>query len=121
MTAVKLPSEPVLDGVAEEDRPTVRNIIYMLYTLRLCVSWSVTPKDRWYEVVGLAEQKPSVEFGLHELDLIKRVDLLRVHHVAVRTGQPASVVVLVLRKSEPVVLEEQDVVIHIQRKRRFGA
>lgn len=121
MSQIKLSPEPILDGVAEEDRATVRNVIYVLHAVRLCVSWSVTPKDRGYEVVGMTDPKVVSEIGLCDLDLIKRVDLLRVQTVVVRFGQqtPASVVIFILRKSEPVVLEEQDVIVQIQRKRRF--
>jgi hypothetical protein len=45
-TPIKLPSEPVLDGVLDEDRQTVRNVIYVLHALKLCQSWSVTPKNQ---------------------------------------------------------------------------
>ena len=32
-TAIKLTSEPVLDGVLEDDRANVRNVIYVLHAL----------------------------------------------------------------------------------------
>lgn len=122
MTQIQLSPEPVLDGVSEEDRATVRNVIYVLHALKLCISWSVTPKDHGYEIVGMTDPKAATDFTLHDLDLIKRVDLLRVETVSVRTGPhvPVTLAVFVLRKSEPVVLEEQDVIVQIHRKRRFG-
>lgn len=114
--------EPCLDGVTDEDRPTVRNIIYVVNALKDFVSWSVKPEDHWYELVALTDSKSNAEIGWHELDLVKAVDRLRVDYVAVRgvAGQPGalSLIVHVLRKSEPVVLEEQDI-LRIQCKRKF--
>jgi hypothetical protein len=119
---IKLPQEPVLDGVLEEDRATVRNVIYLLHALKLCSSWSVTPKNQGYEVIGSVDCKVNTEVELRDMELIRRVDPLRVSSVSVRIlGGPNATVnlaVFVLRKSEPVVLEEQEIV-HIQRKRRF--
>jgi hypothetical protein len=119
---VKLAAEPVLDGVLDEDRATVRNVIYVLHALKLCVSWSVTPKNQGYEVNGTVDCKTNQEIELRDMELIKRVDLLRVNSVCVRVlGGPnptLSLSVYILRKSEPVVLEEQEIV-QIQRKRKF--
>ncbi len=122
--AIKLPAEPVLDGVLEEDRATVRNVIYMLHALKLCVSWSVSPKHQGYEVLGSVDTKPgaTTDVELRDMELIRKVDPLRITSVCARVlGGPnatISVVVFVMRRSEPVVLEEQEIV-HIQRKRKF--
>ena len=119
---IKLPTEPQLDGVLEEDRSTVRNIIYVMHSFKMCKSWSVLPKDHGYEVVGMVDSNSSPEIELRDMELLKRADPLRVSTVSARMigGPPVtfSIVVFVLRKSEPVVLEEQDVVC-IQRKRKF--
>jgi len=119
---IKMGDEPTLDGVADEDRATVRDLIYVVNALKGFVSWAVKPEDHWYELVALTDAKSNTEIGWHDLDLIKAVDRLRVDYVAVRgvAGQPGalSLIVHVLRKSEPVVLEEQDI-IRIQRKRKF--
>jgi hypothetical protein len=121
---IKLPSEPVLDGVLEEDRPTVRNVIYMLHALKLCVSWSVSPKQQGYEITGSVDTKPGTTTDIEhrDMELIRKVDPLRITSVCARMlGGPnatLTVVVFVMRKSEPVVLEEQEIV-HIQRKRKF--
>jgi hypothetical protein len=121
-TVIKLPSEPLLDAVLEEDRVTVRNVIYVMHSLKMCKSWSALPRNQGYEVVGLVDSATYPEVELGDLELLKRVDTLRVNTVSVRmiSGPPVtfSVVVFVLRKSEPVVLEEQDVVC-IRRKRKF--
>ena len=112
----------MLDGVLEEDRQTVRNVIYVLHALKLCQSWSVTAKNKGYEVVGSVDTKVNSLIELRDLELIKKVDPLRVNSVGasiIGGGSPTvSVVVFVLRRSEPVVLEEQEIV-QIQRKRKF--
>ena len=119
---IKMVCEPVLDGVLEEDRPSARNIIYVLHALKLCSSWSVTPKNQGYEVIGLVDTKTNSEVELRDMELIKKVDPLRVSSVSTRVmgGQnpTVSVVVFLLRKSEPVVLEEQEIM-QIQKKRKF--
>jgi hypothetical protein len=119
---IKLPAEPVLDGVLEEDRPTVRNVIYVLHALKLCQSWSVTAKNQGYEVVGSVDTRVNSTIESRDLELIRKVDPLRVSSAGMRVIGGASptlaVVVYVLRKSEPVVLEEQEI-LHIQKKRRF--
>ena len=121
-TVIKLPMEPQLDGVLDEDRITVRNIIYVMHSLKMCKSWSALPKNQGYEVVGMVDDSTYPEVDLRELELFKRVDPLRVTNVSVRmTSSPPvtfNVVVFVLCKSEPVVIEEQDVVC-IRRKRKF--
>lgn len=121
---IKLPLEPVLDGVLEEDRATVRNVIYMLHALKLCVSWSVSPKSQGYEILGSVDTKPGVstDIELRDMELIRKVDPLRITSICSRVlGGPNatfSLVVFVMRRSEPVLLEEQEIV-HIQRKRKF--
>ena len=114
--------EPVLDGVIEEDRPNVRNVIRVLSALKLCQSWSVTPKNQGYDISGSIDSKTNTEIFASDMELIKKVDLLRVDSVSVRVlGGPTptfTLAVYVLRKSEPVVLEEHEVVL-IRKKRRF--
>jgi len=114
----------VLDGVLEEDRANVRNIIYVLHALKLCISWSVSPKQQGYEISGSIENKPgiTVDVELRDMELIRKVDPLRVTSVCARMlGGPnatLTVVVFVLRRSEPVMLEEQEIV-QVKRKRKF--
>jgi hypothetical protein len=121
-TIVKIPHEPMLDGVLEEDRPNVRNVIYVLHSLKICKSWSALPKNQGYEVVGMVDTETCQEVELRDMELLKQVDPLRVNSVCTRLicGPPVtfSVVVFILRKSEPVVLEEQEVLC-IRRKRKF--
>ncbi len=121
-TVIKLPNEPLLDGVLEEDRANVRNVIYVLHSLKMCKSWSALPKNQGYEVVGIIDTETCQEVEARDMELLKRVDPLRISTVATRLicGPPVtfSIVVFILRKSEPVVLEEQEVVC-IRRKRKF--
>jgi len=57
-----------------------------------------------------------------DLELLRKVDPLRINSAGVNViggiNPTFSVVVFVLRKSEPVILEEQDI-LRIQRKRKF--
>ena len=121
-TAIKMPFEPVLDGVLDEDRLNVRNVIYVLHALNLCQSWSVTPKNKGYEIVGSVDTKINTLIEYRDLELLRKVDPLRINSAGINviggTNPTFSVVVFVLRKSEPVILEEQDI-IRIQRKRKF--
>jgi hypothetical protein len=119
---IKLPSEPQLDGVLEEDRASVRNVIYVLHSMKMCKSWSALPKNKGYEVVGLVDSAVCPEIELRDMELLKQVDPLRISSVSARmiSGPPVtfSIVVFVLRKSEPIVLEEQEVLC-VRRKRKF--
>jgi hypothetical protein len=121
-TIIKMPHEPQLDAVLEDDRPNVRNVIYVMHSLRMCKSWSALPKDKGYEVVGLIDTDTCHEIDMRDMDLIKRVDPLRINSVSARliSGPQItfSIVVFIIRKSEPVVLEEQEVV-QIRKKRKF--
>jgi hypothetical protein len=122
MGDLKLPFEPVLDGVLEEDRPNIRNVIHVLHALKICQSWSVTPKNQGYEVTGSVDTKANTDIELRDMELMRKVDPLRVTSVCARvlggSNPTVSLAVFVLRRSEPVVLEEQEVVC-IQRKRKF--
>lgn len=114
--------EPSLDGVLEEDRPTVHNVIRVLKGLKLCSAWSAVAKNQGYEVIGSIDGKINTEIFMIDMELIKTVDRLRVTSISVRVlggaNPTLTLVVYVLRKSEPIVLEEQEVVM-IRKKRRF--
>lgn len=119
---IKLPQEPVLDGVLDDDRANVRNVIYVMHALKMCKTWSVVPKDRGYEIVGMVDTETCQQVELRDMELLKKVDHLRVDSVSVRLiSGPAptlSIFVFILRKTEPVVLEEQEIVC-IRKKRKF--
>jgi hypothetical protein len=111
----------VLDGVQADDRANVRNIIHLLHTFKLCTSWSVTPSDGVYEIVGILDAKRDIEVALEDLELIQKVDPLRILFVGVRVHPGSQVFTLrvkVLAMSQPIMIQEQEIV-RIQRKRRW--
>lgn len=115
--------EPVLDGVLAEDKSTIRDIISVLHSLKICSSWAVNPTTQgYYDITGIIDSKKDVEIDLDDLELIQKVDPLRIRRLGMRftatTGGTPSVWIRVLRKGEPVVLEEQTI-LRIQKKRRF--
>ena len=73
-------------------------------------------------MVGTVDTKANTTVELRDLELIRKVDPLRVTSAGARviggTNPTFSVIVTVLRRSEPVVLEEQDI-LQIRRKRKF--
>lgn len=119
---ITLPCEPILDAVHEDDRMNVRNVIYVLHSLKHCTSWGVTPKGSYYEILGMIDSASTVNISLNDMLLIRSVDLLRVNDVSVQcihgAGQQIGLRVHILRKTEPVVLEEQEIV-QVRKKRKF--
>ena len=118
---IVLPSEPVLTAVKEEDKTNVRNVIYILHSLKICSSWSVNPVDQGYEIVGLFYTDRELSVDLNDLELLKQVDSLRVRRVAVclMGGQNMpSLKIRILAHGEPIVLQEFDI-LRIQKKRKW--
>jgi|APCry1669191674_1035369.scaffolds.fasta_scaffold23811_2 hypothetical protein len=117
-------AEPQIQGVKQEDRAMVRNIIYLLHACkhpeRLCISWSVSNTRNGYEVIGLLDPKKDFEIFKEDLDLISLADPLRIQSISVRkTGDTPEILIRVLSKSEPVMMTEIEV-LTVQKKRRFG-
>jgi hypothetical protein len=117
-------SEPALQGVKQEDRNLVRNVIYLLHVCkhpaRMCVSWSVANarSGDGYEVTGFLDSGKDFEIFKEDLDLISLADPLRVKSISVaRTGDSSRIVIKVLSHSEPVMMTELDV-LTVQRKKR---
>ncbi len=116
-------SEPAIQGVKQEDRLLVRNIIYLLHACRhperLCVSWNVTNTRNGYEVAAFLDPKKDFEIFKEDLDLIYTADPLRVHSISVRkTGDAPQLLIKVLSKSEPVIMTELEV-LTVQKKRKL--
>lgn len=118
-------NEPALQGVKQEDRILVRNVIYLLHTCkhpeRLCTSWSVTNArtGNGYEITGLLDPSKDFEVFKDELDLIKLADPLRVQPISLRkTGDTVQIVIKVLAKSEPIMMTEMEV-FTVQKKRKL--
>ena len=118
-------NEPDLDGVKEEDRNLVKDVIGLLSTLQhpaaLCKGWNVNPVGTThYEINGLIDTRQGDwEVFAEDLELIRTLDPLRVQRVSVRVaGQSANVRVNVLSRTERVVVWEYDV-IRVQKRRRW--
>ena len=115
-------TEPALQGVKQEDRILVRNVIYMLHACkhpdRLCVSWTVSNTRNGYDVTGFMDPAKDFEVWKEDLELIAQVDPLRVQSISIRkSGETPQILIKVLSKSEPVMLTELDVVTVHKRRR----
>lgn len=118
-------NEPSLQGVKQEDRTLVRNVIYLLHACkhpeRLCMSWSVTNSraGNEYEITGLLDPSKDFEIFKDDLDLIKQADPLRVQPISIRkTGDTSQIVIKVLARSEPIMMTELEI-LTVQKKRKF--
>jgi hypothetical protein len=118
-------NEPSLQGVKQEDRTLVRNVIYILHACkhpeRLCMSWSVTNAraGSGYEITGLLDPSKDFEIFKDDLDLIKQADPLRVQPISIRkTGDTSQIVIRVLARSEPIMMTELEV-FTMQKKRKL--
>lgn len=119
-------AEPALQGVKQDDRTLVRNVLYVLHACkhpeRLCTSWSVTNTrtGNGYDVIGLIERSKDYEIFKEDLDLIKLTDTLRVQSISLRkSGDALQIVIRILSRSEPIMMTELEVM-SIQKKRRRG-
>jgi hypothetical protein len=116
-------AEPALQGVKQEDRTLVRNVIYLMHACkhpeRLCVSWNVATIRNGYEVTGFMDPAKDFEILKEDLDMIALADPLRIQSIAVRkTGDSSQILIRVLSRSEPIMMTELDVVT-VQKKRRM--
>ena len=118
-------TEPSIQGVKQEDRTTVRNVIYLLHACkhpeRLCLSWNVSNTRNGYEITGLLDPSKDFEIFKCDLDMISMADPLRVHSISVcKRGDAPQIVIKVLARSEPVMLTEMDI-LTVQKKRRLSS
>ena len=116
-------SEPALQGVKQEDRVLVRNVIYLMHACkhpeRLCVSWNVANTRNGYEVTGFMDSSKDFEVLKEHMDLISLADPLRIQSIALRkTGEVTQILIRILSKTEPVMMTELEVVT-VQKKRRL--
>ncbi len=117
--------EPDLDGVKEEDRALVRDVIALMSALQhpgqLCKGWNVNPiGTTHYEVNGMIDAKQGEwEVFIEDLELLQRLDPFRVKNVSVRaTGQATQLRVTVLSRTERVMVTEFDV-LRVRKRRRW--
>ena len=116
-------AEPALQGVKQEDRVLVRNVIYLLHACkhpeRLCVSWNVANTRNGYKVAGYMDSSKDFEILKEHLDMISLADPLRIQSIAIRkTGETTQILIRILSKTEPVMMTELEVVT-VQMKRKL--
>ena len=117
-------TEPSIQGVKQEDRTLVRNVIYLLHACkhpeRLCLSWSVSNTRNGYEITGLLDPAKDFEIFKADLDMISMADQLRVQSISVcKRGDVPQIVIRVLSRSEPIMMTELEV-LTVQKKRRMA-
>jgi hypothetical protein len=115
-------TEPALQGVKQEDRTLVRNVIYLLHACkhpeRLCVSWTVATTRAGYEVTGFLDPSKDFEILKEHLDLISLADPLRIQSISIRkTGDAPQILIKVLSNSQPIMMTELDIVTVRKRRR----
>jgi hypothetical protein len=115
-------TDPTLQGVKQEDRVLVRNVIYLLQTCkhpgRLCVTWNVASTRDGYTVTGFMDPAKDFEVFKEDLDTIAIADPLRIQSIAIRkSGETPQIVIRVLSMSEPIMLTEMNI-ITVQKRRR---
>ncbi len=112
-----------LEGVLEEDRPVVRNVIAALEAVKrtkLFTSWNCVVGQGHYLVTAYMAEG-DWELGSRELDTVHEVNPLRVVSVSVAThGQRACVKVRVSDRNQPLMLTETQLV-HVRKRSRWLA
>ena len=113
-----------LDGVKEEDRALVNDVILLLGKLQhpkvLCKGWNCNPFKGYYEVIGKIDTS-HVDWEVHfdDLELVRKLDLFRIPTVSVRiSGGNPQVRVRIIPRSERCVIQTQDI-LRVERKRKW--
>lgn len=111
--------ESIFDAVRDEDKATMRNLIYVLEGLcvpvRIFHSWSLLPVGKNYEVTAILQK--NFQLTLSDLLLLQSVDELRVRVVTLEgTPELCQLKIVVTSKGEPITLSEQEFVC-IRKKR----
>lgn len=110
-----------LEGVLEEDRPIVRNVIAALEAVKrnkLFTSWTCTVGQGYYLVTAYMAEG-DWELGARELDTVYEVNPCRVVSVSVANqAQRAAVKVKVSDRNQPLMLTETQLV-HVRKRSRW--
>ena len=111
--------ESIFDAVRDEDKPTMRNLVYVLEGLcvpvRIFHSWSLLPVGKNYEITAILQK--NFQLTLSDLLLLQSVDELRVRVVTLEgTSDRCQLKMVITSKAEPIMLSEQDFVC-IRKKR----
>jgi hypothetical protein len=110
-----LSEEPELEEVQAEDRPLVKDVIAVLSAMQhpntVVKGWVVTPKARFYEVLGSLDLKAGeCEITHEDMELLKQLDLYRVAPSLRISATSAHLVARVTRRSERVMVSEHSIV-----------
>ena len=110
-----------LQGVHEEDRPIVRNVVAAIEHLKkekLFTSWTCTVAKGHYLVTAYIGDG-DWELGARELDVVHEVNPLRVVAVSVQSqGGRAAVRVRISDRNEPLMMTETQIV-HLRKRSRW--
>lgn len=110
-----------LQGVHEEDRPVVRNVIRAIEVIKaekLFTSWTCTVHKGFYIITAYMADG-DWELGLKEIELVQEVNPLRVVSVSVQYhGGRHGLRVKISDKAEPLMLTETQIV-HIRKRSRW--
>jgi hypothetical protein len=111
-----------LDGVHEEDRPIVRNIIAALEVMKsekLFTAWTCHVAPGGYLVTVFIEEGAECEFSARELETVHDVNPLRVLSVSVqRAANRLSLRVRVSDRNAPLLLTETQV-LRVRKRSRW--
>jgi len=112
--------DPCLQGVNEEDRPIIRNVVAALEHIKkakLFTSWTCNVAKGCYIVTAYLTDG-DWELGVRELETVHEVNPLRVLSVSVHSqGQRLAVRVRVSDRNEPLMLTETQIVSIRKRSR----
>jgi hypothetical protein len=110
-----------IEGVHEEDKPIVRNVIAVIEAFKKTKtfsSWSCNVAKGQYIVTAFLAEG-DWEIGSREMDAIYEVNPLRVLSVSVQNqGQRASLKVRISDRNEPIMLTETQLV-HVRKRSRW--
>jgi hypothetical protein len=113
--------EPCLEGVHEEDRPIVRNVISALGIIKkakLFSSWTCKVVKRYYVITAYFVEG-EWEVGTKELDILYDVNPLRVLNVSIQfINQKTALIIKIADRDEPLMLTETEL-IHVRKRSRW--
>ena len=111
-----------LDGVHEEDRPIVRNVVSGIQVIKkdpVFSTWSCAYEKGHYIVTAYVNDK-DCEFSTRELEMLHDISPLRVVSVSIcRQGQVICLKVRISDHNEPLILTETQVV-HVRKRARWS-
>lgn len=114
-------NDQLLDAVKPEDRATVRDVLKVMDTLKLCTSWNVQLVQKGYEIHGWVQPRDDKDIALEDLEMLEQVNPLRVKLTGIRvyaSSNKVCILVRVLSTGEPVMLHEKTLV-RVRKRSRW--